>query len=114
MPEVSPDSRNRWYPVKWSGESQLQPAWAEKFFDTHSEAFDYADGAPRRPSHRPRPPAHPIPRSARRLGCLRGSRMTALLPHLAPDPLGPVMRLVLDAVSSASTRTMYGKALADF
>jgi hypothetical protein len=41
MPETSPDRRNRWYRVKWADERQLQPAWAEKYFDTHSEAFDY-------------------------------------------------------------------------
>src|SRR5581483_6782364 len=40
--------------------------------------------------------------------------MTALAPLPAPDTLDPVMRLVLDAVSSPSTRQMYGKALADF
>jgi hypothetical protein len=24
-----------------SGERQLKPAWAEKYFDNHAEAFDY-------------------------------------------------------------------------
>src|SRR3954452_9262123 len=41
MPEVSPDGRNRWYRVKWPDERQLKPAWAEKYFDSHAEAFDY-------------------------------------------------------------------------
>ena len=36
------DSRNRWSRAKWPDERQLQPAWAEKYFDTHSEAFAYA------------------------------------------------------------------------
>jgi site-specific recombinase XerD len=40
--------------------------------------------------------------------------MTALVRLPAPDALDPVMRLVLDAVSSPSTRTMYAKALTDF
>lgn len=43
MPEVPSDGRKRWYPVQWPGEAQLKPAWAEKFFDQHSEAFDYAE-----------------------------------------------------------------------
>ena len=38
----------------------------------------------------------------------------SLVPYQAPATLDQVMRLVLDAVSSPSTRTMYGKALADF
>src|ERR1041384_6551571 len=70
--------------------------------------------APRRTSHRPRPPAPRIPGEAHRLGGLRGSRMTALVPCQPPATLDDVRRLVLDAVSSPSTRTMYGKALADF
>jgi integrase len=37
-----------------------------------------------------------------------------LVPYLSPVPLEAVKRLVLDAVSSPSTRTMYGKALDDF
>jgi integrase/recombinase XerD len=37
-----------------------------------------------------------------------------LVPYLAPATLDQVMRLVLDAVSSPSTRTMYAKALGDF
>jgi hypothetical protein len=41
LPEVSPDRRNRWYPVSWPNERRLKPAWAEKYFDTHTEAFDY-------------------------------------------------------------------------
>jgi hypothetical protein len=40
MPELPP--RNCWYRIKWRGERQ-QPAWAEKYFDNHSEAFDYAE-----------------------------------------------------------------------
>jgi hypothetical protein len=43
LPELPPDRRNRWYRVKWPGERQLQPAWAEKYFDTHTEAFDYSE-----------------------------------------------------------------------
>jgi len=43
MPELAPDRRNRWYRVKWPGETQLKPAWAEKYFDNHTEAFDYAE-----------------------------------------------------------------------
>jgi integrase len=38
----------------------------------------------------------------------------ALVPYLAPATLDHVKRLVLDAVSSPSTRTMYAKALGDF
>ena len=38
----------------------------------------------------------------------------SLVPYQAPATLDHVMRLVLDAVSSPSTRMMYGKALADF
>jgi hypothetical protein len=38
--------------------------------------------------------------------------MTSLVP--APALLDAVRRLVLEAVSSPSTRTMYGKALDDF
>ena len=41
MPESSADRRNRWYRVKWSDARQLQPAWAEKYFDNFAEAFDY-------------------------------------------------------------------------
>jgi integrase len=37
-----------------------------------------------------------------------------LVPYLAPATLDQVQRLVLDAVSSPSTRTMYAKALGDF
>jgi integrase len=40
--------------------------------------------------------------------------MTTLVPYQPPTTLDHVLRLVLDAVSSPSTRTMYGKALADF
>jgi len=41
MLEVSPTARNRWYRVKWPDQRQLKPAWAEKYFATHTEAFDY-------------------------------------------------------------------------
>jgi site-specific recombinase XerD len=37
-----------------------------------------------------------------------------LVPYPSPVPLDEIKRLVLDAVSSASTRSMYGKALDDF
>ena len=37
-----------------------------------------------------------------------------LVPYPAPVALEPLKRLVLNAVSSLSTRTMYGKALEDF
>ena len=40
--------------------------------------------------------------------------MTSLVPYQAPIELEAIKRLVLDAVSSPSTRTMYGKALDDF
>jgi integrase len=40
--------------------------------------------------------------------------MTDLVPYQTPTTLDHVLRLVLDAVSSPSTRTMYRKALADF
>jgi hypothetical protein len=40
--------------------------------------------------------------------------MSGLVPHLAPAGLDAIKRLVLDAVSSPSTRTMYTKALDDF
>ena len=40
--------------------------------------------------------------------------MTGLVPYQGPAALEEVKRLVLDAVSSPSTRTMYGKALDDF
>jgi integrase/recombinase XerD len=38
----------------------------------------------------------------------------SLVPYQAPATLDQVLRLVLDAVSSPSTRVQYGKALADF
>jgi hypothetical protein len=41
MPEVTAENRNRWYRVRWPDERQLKPAWAEKYFDNHTEAFDY-------------------------------------------------------------------------
>src|ERR1035437_9659957 len=59
---------------------------------------------PRRASHRPCPPAPPVPGTARRLGGLRGASLMGLVPYLAPATLDAVMRLVLDAVSSPSTR----------
>src|SRR3954471_24239079 len=114
MPEISPDRRNRWYRVKWADERQLKPAWAEKYFDTPYRGVRLLRTPSRRTSHRPRPPAHPISRKARRLGGLRGSGMTTLVPYQPPATLDHVLGLVLDAVSSPSTRTMYGKALADF
>ena len=40
--------------------------------------------------------------------------MTSLLPYVAPAGLEAVKRLVLNAVSSPSTRTVYAKALDDF
>ena len=43
MPEVSSVARNRWYRIKWPNERQLRPAWAEKYFDSFHEAFDYAE-----------------------------------------------------------------------
>jgi hypothetical protein len=49
MPELFPNRRNHWYRVKWPGEVQLKSAWAEKYFDTYLEAFDYAE--PRRAEH---------------------------------------------------------------
>ena len=41
MPEASAAGRNRWYRVKWPDQRNLSPAWAEKYFDNHTEAFDY-------------------------------------------------------------------------
>src|SRR6476646_6086842 len=41
MPEASAARRNRWYRVKWPDQRNLSPAWAEKYFDNHTEAFDY-------------------------------------------------------------------------
>jgi hypothetical protein len=41
MPEPSAAGRNRWYRVKWPDQRNLSPAWAEKYFDNHTEAFDY-------------------------------------------------------------------------
>ena len=58
--------------------------------------------------HRPRA----LPGKTGRLGLLRHRVITALVP--CPAPLDQVLRLVLDSVSSPSTRTMYSKALADF
>lgn len=49
MPKVSSAVRNRWYRAKWPGERQLKPAWAEKYFDDPTEAFDSA--ARRRSEH---------------------------------------------------------------
>src|SRR5581483_6332647 len=68
----------------------------------------------RRTSDRPGPSAGGRPGRRRRLGRLHGPRLMALVPYPAPVPLEAVKRLVLDAVSSPSTRTMYGKALDDF
>jgi len=57
MPEVSSVARNRWYRIKWPNERQLRPAWAEKYFDSFHEAFDYAERRraehPSRRVHRP-------------------------------------------------------------
>ena len=113
MPEASPDRRNRWYRVSWPDQRHLKPAWAEKYFDNHSEAFDYYQrrraehptGRVHRPvqSQEKPPPGSSAwirsdgPGSLSRSGCARA-----------------VKRLVLNAVSSPSTRTMYGKALEDF
>jgi hypothetical protein len=41
MPEVPPSGRNRWYLLRWADERVLKHAWAEKYFDNHTEAFDY-------------------------------------------------------------------------
>ena len=41
LPEASAAGRNRWYRVKWPDQRNLSPAWAEKYFDNHTEAFDY-------------------------------------------------------------------------
>ena len=41
VPELSAAARNRWYRVRWPEERHLKPAWAEKYFDNHTEAFDY-------------------------------------------------------------------------
>ena len=41
MPELSAAGRNRWYRVRWPDERQLKPTWAEKYFDNHTESFDY-------------------------------------------------------------------------
>ena len=41
MPEASAAGRNRWYRVKWPDQRNLSPAWSEKYFDNHSESFDY-------------------------------------------------------------------------
>src|SRR4051812_49556312 len=61
-----------------------------------------------------RTPARPTVRHQVARGGLHGSRMTSLVPYLGPATLEAVKRLVLDAVSSPSTRTMYAKALDDF
>ena len=76
MPEASADRRNRWYRVKWPDERHLKPAWAEKYFDNHTEAFDYFEY--RRAEH-PTVRVHrpiAVAREARRLGRLRRSGMT--------------------------------------
>ena len=65
MPELPPLRRNRWYRVKWPGERQLKPAWAEKYCETHTEAFDSAEcrcaalptGRVHRPIHSQETPA---------------------------------------------------------
>jgi hypothetical protein len=41
MPELSPHGRNRWYRLRWPDERHLKPAWADKYFDNHAEAFAY-------------------------------------------------------------------------
>jgi hypothetical protein len=41
--ELSAAGRNRWYRIRWPDERYLKPAWAEKYFDNHSEAFDYSE-----------------------------------------------------------------------
>jgi len=43
MPELSTAARNRGYRARWPDQRQLQPAWAEKYFDTYAEAFDYSE-----------------------------------------------------------------------
>src|SRR4051812_5257080 len=40
-PSESYELTKRMYRVKWSDERHLKPAWAEKYFDSHTEAFDY-------------------------------------------------------------------------
>jgi hypothetical protein len=60
LPELPPSRRNRWYRIKWPGEVRLKPAWAEKYFDNHTEAFDYAEhptGRVHRPVQSQEPPA---------------------------------------------------------
>jgi hypothetical protein len=49
MADLSAAARNRRYRVRWPEERQLKPTWAEKYFDTFAEAFDYA--ARRRAEH---------------------------------------------------------------
>jgi hypothetical protein len=59
MPELPPDRRNRWYRVKWTGERQLKPAWAEKYFDPHAEAYDsYQRRLAEHPTGRVHPSVH--------------------------------------------------------
>jgi hypothetical protein len=44
----------------WPGERQLKLAWAEKYFDNDTEAFDCAERPPYRIPHRPHALAHPF------------------------------------------------------
>ena len=113
MPEVATALHNRWFRIRWPGQSETTYAWAEKFFDSHSEAFDYYER--RLAEH---PPAactrHCFPRRRRRLGGLCGSGMSDLpILYRAPE-LETVKRLVLDAVSSPLTRTMYARGAGGF
>jgi hypothetical protein len=76
MPEASAAGRNRWYRVKWPDQRNLSPAWAEKYFDNHTEAFYYFE---RRRGEHPTGRVHrarAIAREAHCLGRLRGPGMT--------------------------------------
>ena len=80
------------------------------YLDNHTEAFDHAE--PNMPPAASTGPSSPRKRPPP--GSSWWSPNEQLVPYLAPSTLDAVKRLVLDAVSSASTRPMYAKALDDF
>ena len=57
MPSRSFSARNRWYQVLWPGQPAPTYAWAERYFDNHTEAFDHYDRhLAERPAERVHPP----------------------------------------------------------
>lgn len=56
MPEVAASLHHRWFRIRWPGQKETTYAWAEKFFDSRTEAFDYYE---RRLAEHPAGRVHP-------------------------------------------------------